>query len=843
MGDENNFYLGRIFDAKQGKATADPYLYDQTDLTTHAVITGMTGSGKTGFCISLLEEAALKGIPAISVDPKGDLTNLVLHFPDLLPSDFQPWIDPDAARREGKTVDVMAAETAATWKKGLADYSLGKEQLEKLKTSVDFTIYTPGSSSGVPVNILASFQSPDVPWSGNEEILREKIASIVSALLGLVGVTDIDPLRSREHILISNLLETAWSKGQTLQLSDLILQVQNPPFERLGALPVDGFFPTKDRGELAMLLNNFMASPSFQIWLSGQTLDIQKILYKDDGSPRHSIFYIAHLSESERMFFVTMLYSSIESWMRSQRGTSSLRALVYFDEIMGYLPPVANPPSRTVILRMLKQARAFGVGLVLATQNPVDLDYKALSNAGTWVIGRLQTEQDKNRLLDGLTSAAGGVDRGEADRMISGLGKRVFLVQNVHAKAPVLIGTRWCLNYLAGPLARTQIPAANALVGAKAPIESSTVNASGAAAGAGAVASPSSRQAATQTTSAAAGAYTSTRPGIPQGMDEIYFPNNLSFSQAAEQAGATGPQSGLVYKPALLGQLQVNYLSRAYNLDTSKRMACLVEDEVTGRISWEDYSIPEQDIKTLKAQREPANALYDSLPGWLTDVKRLGQFQNDFEDWAYRTGGVSILSNKSLKTTATPGMTKEEFLDVCRKAAEDAAKDDLDKIERDYQVKASTIEAKINKQQMEIQQKEGQLNARRTDEIVKGASVVGNVLFGILGGKKSGISSALSGGSSTLNKHRMAEEAASRVEQEKQDMSVLEQQKAALDNNKADDIATAKEKWQKVAEDIQEVPVAPAKKDIYTELFGVAWLPYYTVKSGLEDRLIPAFKK
>ncbi|NMB55188.1 MAG: ATP-binding protein [Leptolinea sp.] len=841
MGDESTFYLGRIFDPKQGKVTADPYLYDPTDLTTHAVITGMTGSGKTGFCISLLEEAALKGIPAIAVDPKGDLTNLLLHFPDLLPADFQPWIDPDTARREGKTVDVLAQETAASWKKGLADYGLGKEQLEKLKNSVEFTVYTPGSSSGVPVNILASFQSPDVPWPGNEEILREKIASIVTALLGLVGVTDIDPLRSREHILISNLLETAWSKGQTLQLSDLILQVQNPPFERLGALPVDGFFPEKDRMGLSMLLNNFMASPSFQIWLSGQTLDIQKILYKEDGSPRHSIFYIAHLSESERMFFVTMLYSSIESWMRTQRGTSSLRALVYFDEIMGYLPPVANPPSRTVILRMLKQARAFGVGLVLATQNPVDLDYKALSNAGTWVIGRLQTEQDKNRLLDGLTSAAGSIDRSEVDRTISALGKRIFLVQNVHAKGPVLIGTRWCLNYLAGPLARTQIPAVNALAGVKPTAEMSAEKTSRGAAfpvagetAAGVFAVQAANTGETRTT---------TRPGVPQGMDEVFFPNDLSFSQASEQASVSGAQSGLVYRPALLAQLQVNYLSRSMNIDSSKRMTCLVEEEVSGRINWEDFAFKEQDIKSLKAQREPGNALYTALPGWLTETKRLSQMQSDFEDWAYRTGTLSVMSNKSLKTTAAPGMTKEAFLETCRKAADDAAKDELEKIERDYAVKASTIDAKIKKQQVEISQKESQLSARRTDEIVKGASVVGNVLFGILGGKKSGLNSALSGGSSTLNKHRMAEEAAARVEQEKQDMAVLEGQKSALENNKADELAAVREKWQKVAEDIQEVSIAPAKKDIYTELFGIVWLPYYVVKAGLQDRFIPGFKK
>ncbi|MEI8132846.1 MAG: type IV secretion system DNA-binding domain-containing protein [Leptolinea sp.] len=842
MGDENKFYLGRIFDNKLAKVTTDPFLYDSADLTTHAVITGMTGSGKTGFCIGLLEEAALKGIPAIVVDPKGDLTNLLLHFPELLPADFQPWIDPDSARREGKTVDALAGETADSWKKGLADWGLGKEQLQKLKDSVEFTIYTPGSSSGVPVNILASFQSPDIPWSGNEEILREKIASIVAALLGLVGLTNIDPLRSREHILVSNLLETAWSKGQTLQLSDLILQVQNPPFERLGALPVDGFFPEKDRFELSMLLNNFMASPSFQIWLTGDSLDIQNILYKPNGDPRHSIFYIAHLSEGERMFFVTMLYAAIESWMRGQRGTSSLRALVYFDEIMGYLPPVANPPSRTVILRMLKQARAFGVGLVLATQNPVDLDYKALSNAGTWVIGRLQTEQDKNRLLDGLTSAAGGIDRGEIDKLLSGLGKRVFLVQNVHSKKPELIQTRWCLNYLAGPMTRNQIPALNALVGVKSsatkPVSAGEVGATGS--GPNAI---NAVKTTPQAQTASSVGYTTTRPGVPQGMDEFFLPANVSFTQASQKAGVSAPHSSLVYKPALFGQLQINYLARSYNLDFSRRLACLVDEDVSGRITWEDFVFPEQDFKILRAQQAPANVMFDGLPGWLSEIRRLSQFQNDYEDWAYRTGNISILSNKSLKVFASPETKKEDFLATCKNAAEDAAKVEIDKIEQTFETKVSALAGKIKKQKMEIDQKQSSLSARRTDEIVKGASVAGNVLLRLFGGKKSGLSSALSGGSSTLNKHRMAEEASARLEQEKSDLSALEEQLALLDKNKESEKADVLEKWAKVAEDIQEISVAPAKKDIYTELFGIAWLPYFTVKAGMEDRLIPAFKR
>ena len=341
------FYIGRNIDSATGKTGAEKVLYDPADLTTHGFVTGMTGSGKTGLCISILEEAALKGIPAIIIDPKGDLTNLVLHFPDLAANDFVPWIDPETARRDGKSVADMAAATAQTWQKGLADAGLGREELQALNEKVDFAIYTPGSTSGIPVNILASFAAPGLSWDENREILREKISSTVTALLGLVGMNDIDPLRSREHILLSNLVENAWSSGKSLDLNELILQVQKPPFDRLGAFSLDSFFPEKERFSLAILLNNFLASPSFQVWQEGTPLDAAALLYTPTGKPRHSIIYIAHLDDNERMFFVTLLFAAIETWMRTQRGTSGLRALIYFDEIMGYLPPVANPPSHT----------------------------------------------------------------------------------------------------------------------------------------------------------------------------------------------------------------------------------------------------------------------------------------------------------------------------------------------------------------------------------------------------------------------------------------------------------------------------------------------------------------
>jgi hypothetical protein len=363
------FYLGRKLGDKQ------PLFYDPADLTTHAVVVGMTGSGKTGLCIDLLEEAALQGIPALMIDPKGDITNALLHFPDLLPGDFQLWVNPDEARRAGKTLEQAAADAAVAWKKGLAEWGITPERIRALSNAAHFAVYTPGSDAGIPVSILASLRAPEIPWEGNRELLREKISGTVTAILGLVGLEDIDPVRSREHILLSNIFEAAWSKDKDLDLGELILQTQNPPFSKLGVFDVNTFFPEKDRFELSMLLNNILAAPAFQTWIEGQMLDIPGLLYGPDGRPRHSVFYIAHLSDAERMFFVTLLYAAIETWMRSQPGTTGLRAIVYFDEIFGYLPPVSNPSSKPLMLRMLKQGRAFGVGQVLVTQNPVDVDY------------------------------------------------------------------------------------------------------------------------------------------------------------------------------------------------------------------------------------------------------------------------------------------------------------------------------------------------------------------------------------------------------------------------------------------------------------------------------------
>ncbi|MEL6616351.1 MAG: DUF87 domain-containing protein, partial [Bacteroidota bacterium] len=446
------FYLGKEVDPET-KDLGAPVLYDSADLTTHAFIVGMTGSGKTGLGVGLIEEAALDKIPVIAIDPKGDLGNLALSFPDLAPGDFRPWIDEGEATREGVTPEALAEQKASLWRKGLGEWGQNADRIRRLQEAADVTIYTPGSDAGVQVSVLGSLDPPP-PEARSGEAFTERVDATVSGILTLLGV-EADAMSSPEHVFLAKVVGDAWASGASLSLADLIGALQSPPFEAIGVMKVDDFFPARGRTGLAMKLNGLLASPGFAAWAQGEALDANRLFYGESGKPQVSVMSIAHLGDEERMFFVTRLLGEVLAWMRRQPGTGSLRAILYMDEIFGYLPPTGNPASKQLLLTLLKQARAFGLGVVLATQNPVDMDYKALSNCGTWFVGRLQTERDKARLLDGLEGAAsGGFDRAEVDALLSGIGKRRFLLHNVHESAPTLMATRWVLNYLAGPRER-----------------------------------------------------------------------------------------------------------------------------------------------------------------------------------------------------------------------------------------------------------------------------------------------------------------------------------------------------------------------------------------------------
>ena len=832
---DSNFYLGRAYDPVIKTVSSEQLIYDPADLTTHAVVTGMTGSGKTGLCISLLEEAALKGIPAIIIDPKGDLTNLLLHFPDLAPQDFQPWIDAEQARRSGKTIEQVATETAMTFREGLSEWGITQERLLALKNSAQFAVYTPGSNSGIPVSVLSSLAAPNIPWDENREVLREKIASTVTALLGLVGYDDVDPLHSREHILLANLFENAWSNGKDVELTELILQTQTPPFPNLGAFPVDTFFPAKDRMELAMVLNNILASPAFESWREGQSLDIGSMLYTSDGRPRHNVFYLAHLSDTERMFFITLLLSAVETWMRTQKGASSLRALLYMDEIYGYLPPQRNPASKQPLLRMLKQARAFGLGLLLATQNPVDVDYKALSNAGTWFIGKLQTEQDKDRLLDGLESSAGGVSRNVFDKLISTLGKRVFVLHNIHAKHPALFQSRWTMNYLAGPLTRTQIPELNKLSNADAAIQSQPAPASVQQADSSAETTSQSFMASSQTASTNQQSIGSqTKPPVPSGVNEYFLPQNFSLPEAFKATGEPMPSEamidGVVYRPALMASAQIRFLDRKLGVDSEIIRAAFVGDpEKRGSVRWENFMFNGHALEN--AEKSPApSSRFGTIDAPLNDARLMSALEKDFEDWAYRTSSVKARANDVLKVYAGPDISRAEFMRACADAASKKRDAEIAKESAKFDRQLRTLKDKKSREERELREDEEELSHRKWEE-------AGTHLENIFGGGKRGRRRV----SSSLSKRRMTEKAKADVEESLDAIEDYEAQIDQLRERREEVIQEINDKWGDIVNDITDITVMPKKTDVFVNLFGVAWVPYYVVQSGTETIEVPAF--
>jgi hypothetical protein len=825
------FYLGRVYNAKEDTISDETLLYDPEDLTTHAVVLGMTGSGKTGLCIGLLEEAALNHIPALMIDPKGDITNALLHFPELRPSDFEPWVNPDDARRSGKTIQQSAEDTANLWRNGLQKWGIEPARLKKLQDSVHFAVYTPGSNAGIPISILASLKAPQIPWEENIETLREKISGTVTALLGLVGLDDIDPVRSREHILLSNIFESAWSQSRDLNLGELILQIQNPPFKKLGVFDIDSFFPEKDRVDLSMLLNNILAAPAFQSWIEGQPLDIQGLLYGPDGRPRHSVFYIAHLSDAERMFFVTLLYAAVETWMRGQKGITSLRALIYFDEIFGYLPPLGNPPSKTPMLRMLKQARAFGVGQVLVTQNPVDVDYKALSNAGTWMIGKLQTERDKERLLDGLEGAAPGLDRKTYDQLISTLDKRVFLLHNVHEKEPVLFHTRWAMNYLAGPLTRTQLPPLNEMVGATL----QTTPTQQPAAAPPSVAVPTTTAApASESEHVLAGSLT--RPNTPAGVGEYFLPHNLTISQAIKMSAHSVPADakaiGMIYRPALLAQASVRFIKNNYNLDHEIQPAALVlETDPVGSIRWDEWQTEPLDIRDL--DRNPlSDARFSSLEAPFSDSTTLRKFETDFKDWIYYEQKATVLVNEPLKVYAGPQIPQDKFHQMCQEAAEEKLEAEIEKTNASYDKKIGVIQDRLAREERELREDETELSQRKLEEFGTHAETI----LSLFSGRRRKITTSLSKRRMTSNAKADVEESIESIEAYKRDIEDLTKEREQK-------IADIRAKWDEIAQATSEMTVTPYKKDILVELFGVAWFPYHVIDRDGRAIELPAYGK
>ncbi len=619
-----SFYLGRHYDLSAGEMTDDLLMYDAKDLCTHAMCVGMTGSGKTGLCISLLEEAAIDGIPAICVDPKGDLANLLLTFPELRPEDFRKWLEEGEAKRKGVSLDELAQQKATMWREGLASWGQTPERIRKLKDSVDVAIYTPGSNIGLPLTVLKSFDAPPPEAHDDAELIGDRVTGSVSGLLTLMGI-NADPMTSPEHILLSSILSHQWKNGKTVGIGQLIRLIQKPPINRIGVVDLDSFMSASDRDKLAMRLNNLLASPAFSSWLEGEALSIKRLLYTPEGKPRLTILSIAHLNDSERMFFVTILLNELVAWMRTQMGTSSLRAMFYMDEVAGYFPPVSNPPSKPPMLTLLKQARAFGLGITLATQNPVDLDYKGLSNIGTWFLGRLQTERDKARVLEGLEGAASQAgqefDRGKMEKVLAGLGSRVFLMNNVHDGFPTIFQTRWAMSFLAGPLARGQI--SDLMADRKAAAQADK---------------------AIETESVANEPQEALRPVVPSGIEERFISVNLRPAQGSK----------LVYRPALYGEGSMHFVRATAGLDEWRDAKLVVTcqhgfpDDL-----WQSSEPLPEDVDLLEEPEEGFE--FSNLPDELRSKGKFRSYKSQLKDYLYRHRSVTLYKSPLIKGFAPVG--------------------------------------------------------------------------------------------------------------------------------------------------------------------------------------------
>ena len=794
------FYLGRPYDFAAKRANPGWLLYDSKDLVTHAVCVGMTGSGKTGLCLSLLEEAAIDNIPAIIIDPKGDLGNLLLTFPSLKGEDFLPWINEDDARKKGQSPAEYASGQADLWKQGLAAWGQEGARIQRFKESAEAMIYTPGSNAGLPVSILKSFSAPEEDVRNDTELLRERISTTVTGLLGLLGI-DADPIQSREHILLSTILGHAWGQGSDLDLAAVIQGIQSPPVEKIGVMDVEAFFPSKDRFALAMKLNNLLAAPGFQAWLEGAPLDIQQLLYTASGKPRLAIFSIAHLSDAERMFFVTLLLSQMVGWMRAQSGTTSLRALLYMDEIFGYFPPVANPPSKLPLLTLLKQARAFGLGVVLATQNPVDLDYKGLANTGTWFIGRLQTERDKARVLEGLEGASSSAgkkfDKGRMEQTLAGLGNRIFLMNNVHEDEPVVFETRWCLSYLSGPLTRSQI---KLLMDARR----------------AEVAGPSRDR--TPAPSSPQQAGTASRPILPPDIPQHF----LSIR-------GTKPEGGeLIYAPMLLASSHVHFADSKSGIETTQEVTVLVPmSEGAATVNWEKAAPAPMSVADLE-QAPQGEARFVGLPSAAGKAKNYETWNKEFAGWLYRTQKLELFKSPSAAQLSNPGESERDFRLRLQQSGREQRDKGADSLRRKYTPKIAALEERVRRAE---RQREKQQTEARSSQMQAAISVGASILGAFLGRKT--ISATNIGRATT------AIRGAGRVLKESQDVSMAQENVAAVQQQLADLEAQFKAESEALAaasdpllEKLQPVSLKPAKADITVKLVTLAWTPHWRSSDG-----------
>jgi len=815
------FYIGRGYDLESKSLENDLILYDSKDLVTHGVVLGMTGSGKTGLCLALLEEAAMDGIPIIAIDPKGDIANFLLQFPNLSGEEFEPWVNEEDARKKGKSVPEYAAAQAAMWAKGLGEWGQSVERIRQLRSRIDINVFTPGSNAGIPVSIVASLDAPSDEVIEDAEIFGERVESSATSLLSLAGV-DGDPVQSPEHILLANIFSACWRKGQNVTLESLVQMVQQPPFNTIGVVAVDEFLSEKKRVELAMKLNNLIASPSFAGWLEGVPLDMQQMLYTPEGKPRVSIFSIAHLSDQQRMFFVSLLLNQTLSWMRAQSGTTSLRALLYMDEIFGYLPPTANPPSKKPMMILLKQARAFGLGVLLATQNPVDLDYKALSNIGTWWLGRLQTERDKARVLDGLEGAASSQNtsfkRADIERLLANLGSRVFLMNNVHEDGPVVFSVRWVMTYLRGPLSRNQIKDLmdpkrdqfKALTNSskKKSVSRSRKTRTAAAQNADDGSDVAEEDAAflppgSQSSDGESISGSSFRPKLPTSAVEYFLDKN----------GAPA------YSPHLLRSATVLFLDEKKKINS--RVTVTVANPIdadNARIDWDTFvDLPrETDPSTLNKDAQPGSE-FAPLPNAMLKDQIYKAQNRPFIDWVYANYQAEVTYSPLLDAYSNFGESQADFRirvsQTARELRDQAVEDLRDKMTKEVE----SLKTKYTRAMQKVEAQKAQASSARWSTMMTvGASVLGSLF-----GRKSR-SSVIT--ATNMNKVGRVWRESQDVGSAEEEAALYEQQIRELDKEFLDAKQKIIDQYDTNTLVLETAMLTPLKKNITINGVGILWV-------------------
>ncbi|SDP39635.1 ATP-binding protein [Desulforhopalus singaporensis] len=782
------FYLGREVSMDSGAESALPLLYKSSHLTTHAAIIGMTGSGKTGLGIALIEEAAIDNIPSVIIDPKGDMGNLLLAFPELQAKDFAPWVDPGEAERRKCSVEEYSKSVADTWRNGLESWGQDGERIRRYCGRTERTIYTPGATAGMPVAVFAGLEAPTKEVATDPDTLNSLIASTVTSVLALVGVSG-DPLKSRENILLSSILLYYWQRGENLTLETLIGAVVSPPFNRIGVFALDTFFPQAERMELALLINNIMASPGFVAWTQGEPLDIQRMLYTEEGRPRTSIFSISHLSEPERMFFVTMLLNRFVDWMRRQQGSSSLRALLYMDEIYGYFPPTANPPSKKPMMLLLKQARAYGVGVVLATQNPADLDYKGLSNIGSWFVGRLQTERDRQKVTDGLPMDEGSASRRRVRELLADMKARTFILNSAKMDEPLLFTTRWVMSYLKGPISVSDI---SRLMADRSVMQ------------------PAQQQAPTSIDLRGRGAVSNIRPMVGAGLNQkfLYHPNLTDEP---------------VFSPWLVASCRVRFYNSSRNIDEVRDICLrLPVDSKSHSVAWEEsepFSYDDFDLQAHPAMQ----SRFAPLPAGWENIVHTRSWEKTFADFHYQNQRLELYRVKSLKLESDPGESQGDFkvrvADLLRCRRDEA----VSQLESRYAVKERRLRQRLEDARLRLIKEKGDVTSRTTDTIISfGAAVVG----ALFGRKKLSATTISKAGTGLRNVGRVAKEK-NDVERAEEKVAALELELEELGLELESKIDTFTTDLSIESVEIEPFYITPRRQDIFNLKMFLLWEQRY----------------